>query len=112
MPDTGPIPECMTSFTCLCQEVVGRKFVAIDLRARHPFGRPNELQFDPHRDVLPGRLTSAHCKATFNLEFALRAHFKHASYLIILCQLAYDLHFGPSISQPPEIVSLVDLIHP
>ena len=96
MPGTGPIPEPMTVFKCpLCQVMIGRKAVAAHLRTVHQFERPEKLDLVPSRDVLPGRLTCAHCQATFSVEFALRTHFTKASCPVRLCQMTSDLHFGP-----------------
>ena len=110
MPSSGPIPGPMTVFTYpLCQEKVGRKAVAAHLRTIHQFERPNEFEFKLHRDVIPGRLSCAHCKATFSVEFALRTHFKKASCPVRLCQLASDLHFGP---MKIPILHLITLCRP
>lgn len=96
MPSTGPILDPMIVFKCpLCLVMVGRKAIAAHLRTVHQFEWPDEFEFIPSRDVIPGRLTCAHCKTTFSIEFALRAHFNKASCPVRLCQLASDLHFGP-----------------
>ena len=111
MPSTGPIPEPMTIFKCpLCQVMVGREAIATHLRTVHQFDRPEKLDLVPSRDVLPGRLTCAHCKATFNVEFELRTHFTKASCPVKLCQLASDLHFGPVTAPATMPISDSDLV--
>ena len=102
LPSAGPIPKPMTVFKRpLCLEMVRRKAVAAHLRTIHQFERPNELDLKPNRDVIPGRLPCAHCKATFSVEFALRTHFQKASCPVKLRQFALGLHFGPVSSSTP-----------
>ena len=57
--------------------------------------------FIPSRDVIPGRLSCAHCRATFSVEFALRNDFKRASCPVCLCTLVRDLRFGRPTPAPP-----------
>ena len=105
LPDTGPIPEPMHTFQCpLCPSKTGRKAIASHLRTYHQFDRPVEFDFIPMRDVLPGRLTCAHCKATFSVEQAPRTHFQRASCPVRLCQMASDLHFGAPVVPDSEVI--------
>ncbi|CAK9108805.1 unnamed protein product [Durusdinium trenchii] len=105
MPSPGPVVDPATTYECpLCQEMIGRKALAAHLRTCHDFERPAEMDFVPARDILPGRLTCAHCRATFSMDFALRIHFKKVSCPVRLCQLVRDLHFGAPI--PVQIADM------
>ena len=104
-PDIGPIPEPMHTFQCpLCPNKLGRKVVASHLRTCHQFDRPAEFDLVPMRDVLPGRLTCVYCKATFNIEQALRTHFQRAFCPVRLCQMTSDLHFGAPVVSASEVI--------
>ena len=95
IPCIGSIPARKITYDCpLRHEIVGRKALASYLRFCHDFDRPTEMNFVPTRDVMPGRLTCAHYRATFRMELVLRNHFKRSSCPVRLCNMVRDLHFG------------------
>ena len=109
MPPQSPVATPAATYECpLCQEHIARKALAAHLTIWHNFERPAEMDFHPARDVLPGRLACAHCRATFSMDFALKINFKRASCPVRLCQIARNLHFGaplPDVSMTDEPAS-------
>ena len=58
------IPAPLKSFACpLCLETIGRKGLASQFRKDHQVDKPAFFDFRPSRDMLPGRLSCAHCLA-------------------------------------------------
>ena len=113
MSPQGPVAAPAATYKCpLCQGYIGRKALAAHLRIRHDFERPAEMDFHPARDVLPGRLACAHCRAIFSMDFALKTLFKRTSCPIRLGQIARNLHFGAPIPPPVTEIDIFTIDEP
>ena len=97
------------SYQCpICLEQIGRKALA-----RHiVVDKPAIFAFQPSRDMVPGKLTCAHCLTTYTTEAALRLHYQRASCPILLIEWIRDLRFGPIVESPslPEEPKTPELI--
>ena len=95
---TTEIPVPLSEFTCpLCLEVIGRKGLAQHVRLTHQVDKPESFPFRPSRDMMPGRLSCIHCRASFTMPFALQNHFSRGTCPQLVIQWIHDQHYGPSV---------------
>ena len=91
----GDIPCPPKSFRFpLCQEHIGRKGLAGHLRKDYQIDKPPFFDFQPNRDMHPGRLACLHCSSSFTTEAAIRLHYQRATCPALFVEWVQDQHFG------------------
>ena len=97
-PNTTEIPIPIQDFTCpLCQETIGRKAISTHLRTVYQVERPKKFRFSPQHDMMPGRFSCIHCKASFTMPFALTNHFDRGTCPQLVLNWVRDTHYGPPV---------------